>query len=151
MTEPASLDPEVPRAVLAGKEWPIPELVWRDLRKCRGQLIELNGRLSTAIAALDVVEGEDVVARWTRHLGAMAEVFNALSNEDCDRLVMEVLFVALSAAHPSLSREEFESWRTTETERQTAWLVVRRQSGLFVFINDGAGEADPSGEAAGAA
>lgn len=149
MTEPADYDSETtPAVMLAGKPWPIPELVWRDLRKCRAELIELNTRVNEALERSDGPADEEPISRNFRQLGVLAAALNALDNDDFDRLVMGPIFVALRSLHPSLSRDEFDSWRTTETERQTAWLTVRRQSGLFVFS---AGADEEPGEEAGAA
>jgi len=148
MTEPAEFDPETAvTALLAGKVWPIPELVWRDLKKCRAELLDLSARMSAAIDASPDVDGEGDVGRSARHMAVMSDVFNGLSNEDFDRLVMGVLFAGLVAGHPGLTRAEFEGWVTSETERQFAWMVVRRQSGLFVFST----EAPAPGEGEGAA
>jgi hypothetical protein len=161
MIEPATPgDVDIPTIALAGKDWPVPELVWRDLKTCRKELIELQGLVNAAIAASQGPAGESAAARGLRYLGVVAEVFEGLGDAEYDRLVMGVLLTALRAAHPGLTREEFEGWRTTEAERQLAWLTVRRQSGLFVFHDTGAAPTDDdaddagddaSGEAAGAA
>ncbi len=145
MTTPAPFDPSVtPSVVLAGQVWPVPELGWRDLKKCRSALIELNRRLNAAIAASVAASDEADEARGARHMAAMADLFNGLSDEDCERLVMEPLLAALQAQHPGLTRAAFFGWHTSELERQLAWLTVRRQSGLFVIYAgaDAAGEAD---------
>lgn len=132
MTEPVAFDPETtPSVTLAGKQWPIPELVWRDLRKCRAELIELTARINVAIAASPAPADESDLGRGLRHMIVLERVFEDLSNEDFDRLVMGPIHAALCAAHPSLSKEELFSWRLTESERQMAWLTVRRQSLLF--------------------
>lgn len=148
MIEPAAFDPETtPAVTLGGKLWPIPELVWRDLRKCRKELLELNSRLNLALGALEGEAGEPDGARAMRYMAVLGDLFDGLSNEDFERLVMGPLHAALCAAHPQLTRDEFDGWRITEAERLAAWLVVRRQSGLFVF----GGEQAPSGEGPGAA
>lgn len=149
MTEPADFDPETtPAMSLCGKSWPVPELVWRDLKRCRSAIIELNGRLNDAIAAAPELPGATEAERVARNMGILGDVFDGLSDEDCDRLVVTVIHAGLNAAHPSITRSEFEGWRLTERDRQMAWLVVRRQSGLFVFQGD---EAPSPGEADGAA
>ena len=149
MTEPAAFDPEVMASVaLAGRRWPVPELVWRDLRRCRKELLELNGRINEAASASAAEAGEDEEARSFRHLEILAQVFDGLSNDDFDRLVMGPIHAALQGTHPGLTRAEFDGWRTTETERQMAWLTVRRQSGLFVFKGE---ETSDPGEGGGAA
>jgi hypothetical protein len=147
LTEPADLDAEIPRVTLAGKAWPIPELVWTQLRKCRRELIELNGLINAALAESAPAPDESALDRGLRQMGVMEQVFLGLSNDDFDRLVMAPIYLALSGAHPDLSRDEFDAWRLTETERQLAWLTVRRQSGLFIFRD----VETPSGEDVGAA
>lgn len=149
MTEPAAFDAEAtPAVTLAGKVWPIPELVWRDLRKCRKELLELTDLINVAIAASPGHEGEGDQARAVRHMTAMELAIGELSNEDFERLVMGPLLAGLQAAHPSFTRDELWGMRLTETERQVAWIVVRRQSGLFAAKAD---EETVPGEAGGAA
>jgi hypothetical protein len=157
MTEPAAFDPQTtPTISIAGKEWPIPELVWKDLRKCRKELIELNRLVGATVDGLEVVEDEPVLDRAVRQMAAMAEVFHDLSNDDFERLVMGPVLAGLQAAHPSLTPDEFYGWTIAEADRQLAWMTVRRQSGLFIFRGEASddaqdqADADP-GEAAGAA
>ena len=101
MIEPAIREADTPTVVLAGKDWPIPELVWRDLRKCRKELIELTDLINAAMAAAitedDPDEGE--LQRGLRRLGLITKVFDHLSNEDYDRLVMGPLLAALQSAN----------------------------------------------------
>jgi len=156
MTEPATeFDPETtPTVTLAGKMWPVPVLAWKQLQYCRMEFLELTASINAAIAASDDAvevsgdkkrESED--ARGIRHMGVLAEVLNGLSNGDFGRLVIIPLHSAVSALHPSVTRDEFAEWPITEGERQLAWLTARRQSGLFVM----SGEAPPKGETKGAA
>jgi hypothetical protein len=141
MSEPAEIEPGVPTVVLDGREWPIPELVWRDLKKCRAELIELNRLINDAVNALPP-EKRDAGA-----MGAMSQVFNDLSNDDFDRLIIGPIVAGLQSLHPSITRDEFEAWTVSEADRQMAWLIVRRQSGLFVFRD--APPSDDEGEAQG--
>jgi len=147
MTEPAEFNPdETPSVVLAGKAWPIPKVLgWRALSRCRAELLDLTRRLNAAIKATAGSADETDDERQVRHTTAMDEVFNGLSNEDYDRLVVGPMLAALQALHRGLTRDEFEAWELTEFERQLAWLAVRGQSGLFVT---GKGDPDP-GEASG--
>jgi hypothetical protein len=148
MIQPAAFDlATTPTVNLAGQAWPIPELVWRDLRKCRRELLELSGRLNDAIAASRAPPDETEAARGLRHMVVMDRVFDDLDNDDFDRLVMGVLHAGLVAAHPTLTRADFDAWPMTEAERRMAWLTVRRQSGLFVARRGG----DEPGEGGGAA
>jgi hypothetical protein len=125
-------DQPPPTITLAGKDWPIPELlVWRDLKKCRSELLELTARINAAV----VISGDS--------METVARLLDDLPNEDFDRLVMGPLLAAVQSLHPTVTRADFEAWPTTELERQFAWLKVRQHSGLFVFSKEAApGEAD---------
>jgi hypothetical protein len=150
MTENTAPDAPIPAVALNGKLWPIPQLVWKDLRKCRAELLELSGRINAASAetpaAPDDATDEELEARG---LAIVAGVFHGLSNDDFDRLVMRPIHAGLAAGHPELSLDEFYSWPIGEADRQLVWLAVRRQSGLFVF--GGKAEEPDAGEAEGTA
>ena len=158
MIEPAEAYPEDAVLVeLAGRQWPVPVLVWRDLKKCRYELIELQNRFNDASRWLPppLVDADDdhadeaakrEKAMSARNAQVLGSVFNSLPNEDYDRLVMGPIFIALHALHPKLTRDEFESWHSSEAERQFAWLMVRTQTGMFLAA---APEDDDAGEAAG--
>jgi hypothetical protein len=138
-TEPSPFDPETtPCVTLAGKVWPIPELVWLQLSKCRRELIELNDMINAAIVADDGDGAGDETGaeRLARHQHLVGQVFLALDNDDFDRLVMRPVHLGLTALHPTLGRDEFYGWPLTEAERQLAWLTVRRQSGIFAFRDE---------------
>jgi hypothetical protein len=150
MTEPAEFDPATtPSVSLGGKSWPIPVLVWRDLKKCRRELIELNRMINDGLAASAPDPDEEPAARGLRQLVVMGQVFGDLSNDDFDRLVMGPIHAGLAAAHPTLTRDELEGWPLTDSERQMAWLTVRRQSGLFVFVSVPEDEGEPEDAASG--
>lgn len=124
MIEPASCDADIPRVKLAGREWPVPELAVRQLRIVRRPLIDLTD----AIAATETETMGQRVMRLT----------TAQYEELC-----EIVYQGLTRAHPSLTREEFLDMQASDMELFMAFLVVRRQSGIFVA----AGEAPPTGEA----
>lgn len=154
--EPAEFDQEAtPCVTLMGKQWPIAELVWRDLRRCRGELIELNRMINAALAESAPAPDESTAERGLRQTGVMAQVFDGLSNDDYERLVMAPIHAGLASAHPKLTRAAFDGWRMSDYERQIAWLTVRKQSGLFVFLDSEPGDSEPGddspGEADGAA
>lgn len=155
MTEPASFDPETqPTVTLGGRNWPIPELLgWRQLSRCRQQLLGLNSRIAAAAKASPAPPDADDEALVLHNVMVMSDVFTGLSNDEFDDLVQGPLFAALSALHPKLTREEFDGWPVTESERQFALLTVRRCSGLFVFgaPETAPDEEPPPGEAQGAA
>jgi hypothetical protein len=115
---------DTPEVSLAGRRWPVPELAVRQLRAVRRPLIDL----SEAIAA---TESETTGARVLK-----------LTTEQYEALC-EVVYQGLTRAHPELTREQFLDLAATDLELFTAFLTVRRQSGIFVP----AAEAPPSGEA----
>lgn len=128
MTEPAEYDAKTTAAVtLAGRKWPIPELGVRQLRYVRRPLLDLTKRLADTDPSL----GQSVLL--------------SLTTEEYESLVVEVVFQGLTRAHPSLTRDEFLDMAISDVEMTAAWLVVRRQSGVFVF-GDSAQDA-PVGEA----
>lgn len=130
MTSPAVHDPNTPTVKLDGKEWPIPELVPRQLRHMRSALLEMNAKLGQE-------DGDKAVS-----------AFGLLSDEDYDRLVLKPIYWALTRAHPALTEEEFLDFKSTDGERVTAWYIVRTQSGLFVFAQpEGEDGATQAGEA----
>ena len=139
MTEPVDFDPETAEPVtLNGKVWPVPKLAWCSLKKCRKELFELTWLINEVIAAKASPD----------NLSALSKVFQGLSNDDFDRLVMGPIHAGLTALHPALTREELESWPISEGDRQLAWMTVRRQSDMFV--SRGGGEDGNPGEAGGA-
>jgi len=150
-TEPVAIEPGTPAVRLAGKLWPIPELAWRDLKKCRSALLALTDQINDVIAAAKDTSGEDDDVRAQRNLAAVSLVFQALADDDFDRLVVGPIHAGLQAAHPTLSREEFDGWSFSEAELQLAWLTVRGQSGLFVLRAPGSDGNALSGEVAGVA
>lgn len=126
MTEPAEFNEATDRFVLlAGRNWPVPDLVPRQMRHIRGPLREMNQRLA---AATD------------KHLGQ----FINLAEEDYERLLLRPVHQALTRAHPGLTFEEFLDWPVKETELLLAWFKVREASGLFVMAAEGE---KPAGEA----
>lgn len=144
MTEPAEFDAEAtPTVTLAGKEWPVPELAWTQLKLCRAALLEVSTRINAATRAAKAPKSETASDRLSRELGLVTKVFAELSDEDYDRLIMAPLHAGLTALHPELKRAEFDAWRSTEFERQMAWFTLRRQSGLFVFRGEPTPEDDP--------
>lgn len=133
MTSPASFDPKTtPSITLDGKEWPVPELVPRQLRHIRNALLEMNNRLGKQGSGDEASKASDA--------------FLTLDDADYDRLLLKPLYWALTRAHPSLTEDEFQDLRATDSQLITGWYVVRAQSGLFVF-SDGEGGAPQTGEA----
>lgn len=148
MSEPTTFDPvTTPTVTLAGKEWPVPELAWLQLKRSRRAILDLQALINGAVKAsdADAPPDEGPFEAAGRRMAAMAGVFNGLSDDDYERLVVGVLHTALTGGNPQLTRADFDGWCATETERQIAWLVVRRQSGLFLSAGS-AGEQAPDDE-----
>jgi hypothetical protein len=129
MTEPTEYPQSTPCVTLGGREWPVPELAIRQLRAVRRPLIDLT----EAIAATDSESaGERVLRLTTAQYESMCEV----------------VYQGLTRAHPTLSRDEFLDLAATDAEIFLAFLVVRRQSGVYVARDAEAsttGEASPTG------
>jgi len=126
MTKPNHHD--APSVVLAGRKWPIPELGVRQLRAVRRPLIDLTD-------AIAETESETTRERVLR-----------LSSEQYEAMC-EVVYQGLTRAHPELARDEFLDMTCTDAEILLAFLVVRRQSGVFVAKPRDGSEASTPGEA----
>lgn len=135
MTEPAAYDEKTtPAITLGGKKWPIPELAPRQLRHIRQALLEMNRRFSAA--------PKDEVG----------SVIIELSNAEYESLLCDPIYWALTRAHPTMTREEFDDMALSDGELSLAWFTVRNQSGLFLITKSTdtpAGDAPP-GEAVAA-
>ena len=156
MTDTPALDPETTaQATLAGRLWPVPLLGWRSLRRCRGEFMELTRLINAAIAeAPPPADAADDAAIGDRNLRIMAGVFDGLSNDDFDRLVVGPVHAGVAAGSPEVTRAALEALPVEEFEWQLAWLTVRRQSGMFALRGAASAPAegdDPSGEGQGAA
>lgn len=113
MTEPAAYDANTPTISLGGRSWPVPELAIRQLRAVRRPLIDL----SDAIAETDEAStGERVMRLSTAQYEAMCEI----------------VYQGLTRAHPTLTRDEFLDLACSDAEIFLAFLVVRRQSGVYI-------------------
>ena len=141
--EPAEYDPlKTPAIVLAGKNWPIPELSIRQLREVRGPLMELHKRLFKAMYGASSPEIAKLKASAT---------FETLDRNDFERLVVEPVYWGLTKAHPTLKLEEFLDWSVDEQELVSAVFVVQQQSGLFVPGQKSEAAPVADGEASGEA
>lgn len=121
MITPASFDESItPYIIIGGVKYPVPELVPRQLRHIRSALFELNSRLGNGVS----------------------DAFSSLSDEEYDRLLLGPVYWGMTRAHPELQKDQFLDMRWEDTELISAWFVIRKQSGLFVFE-----EKSPTGEA----
>jgi hypothetical protein len=113
MTEPATFDARTtPAVTLGGKDWPIPELAPRQYTQIWGDLVELTSALDASEAG---EFGARVLKLTTAQFGRM---------QDC-------VYVGLTRAHPSLTRDEYLDMACSTGEIVRAFLVVRMQTGLF--------------------
>lgn len=126
MTEPAVLPEDVPAVSLGGRLWPIPELAVRQLRVVRRPIIDLT----------EAIEATETQSTGQRVMALGAEQYQAM---------IDVVYHGLTRAHPALTRDEFFDMAASDAELFLAFLVVRRQSGIYVLRP--AGEAATPGEA----
>lgn len=126
MTEANGHDTDIPTVSLAGKQWPIPELGVRQLRKVRRKIFEIHDLLKTAKVGGDIVK-----------------LFVELTDEQYDALC-DVVYWSLTRAHKDMKREEFDDMAIGDGDLLRAFFVIRAQSGLFMPAaeGDGAGEAE---------
>lgn len=108
---------DTPIVKLAGREWPVPELAVRQLRVVRRPLLDLTESINAT--------GANKAGEWVMKL----------SPEQYEHIT-EVVYQGLARGTPSLKREEFLDLPVSDTDMFLAFLVVRRQSGLFKSAED---------------
>jgi hypothetical protein len=121
-------DSNAPRVTLGGRTWKVPELGIRQLRLVRRPIIDLTDAL---VETADETTGERVMKLTEAQFGQM-----------CD-----VVYHGLTRAHPELTREAFEAMAATDGEIFLAFLIVRRQSGIYVVRPADTPGANAPGEA----
>lgn len=134
MTEPAKHDSDTPTVLLAGKAWPIPKLVPRQLRHCREALLEMN-----RVVAKSAIVGSNGKL--------LIDAFTVLSDEQYEKLLLAPVWRALTRAHPDMPFDELLDMDLDDSELVAAWFVVRQQSGLFIEVKEGGGADASAGEA----
>jgi hypothetical protein len=119
VTEPnkQALDGFTPTIEFGGKQWPIPKLAIKQLRLIRDKLVCLADKMVNKNATMGDLTADDTDALAT------------------------ILFVALTRAHPTLTREEFDEIGTDELELVTAFFVVLAQANGVSKRAAAAGEA----------
>lgn len=130
MDKPSKKVPGAPAVTLAGKKWPIPELAVRQLRYVRAPIVELTDRINTAYEP--VFKDGEIVGQRIKE-GAVDPVVS-LSVEDYDRLIVEVVWQGLTRAHPDITLDDVLDMTATPAELFSAWLVVRRQSRIYMPV-----------------
>lgn len=104
---------EIPTIRLAGRDWPVPTLAPRQNRIVVPALFDLVPKIRRAC-------NESGFAGFARHFDTAA--FDALS---------EIAFLALTRAHPEMSRAEFDDMPIDTLELLAAVRIIARQAGLF--------------------
>ncbi len=127
MQEPAQTREGVRAVSLAGRDWPIPEFCIRQLRATRRPLIDLTNAINPVVET--DAEGNSKVVTSTGE--RVLNLSPALFDQMCD-----VVYCGLAGGSASLTRDEFDSLKATDAEIFLAFLVVRRQSGIFVDAQD---------------
>ncbi len=123
MQEPAQTREGVPTVTLAGRDWPVPEFCIRQLRATRRPLIDLTNAINPVVET--DAEGNGRIVTST------GELVLSLSPAQFDQMC-DVVYHGLVGGSPSLTRDAFDALKATDAEIFLAFLVVRRQSGIFV-------------------
>jgi len=112
MASPLNID-QSPMVLLGGRDWPVPELAVRQIMR----LVPLMGRLYKAGAASAGILDEEEIG-W----------------------LYEIAYVALTRAHPDLSRQAFDEMPIRLHEIMSSLPVIARQAGLEFKEGGAAGE-----------
>ncbi len=106
MTEPnkQALDGITPTIAFGGKQWPVPKLAIKQLKLIRDPLLSLADKIVNKNATM-----------------------GDLSAEDTDALAT-LVYVALTRAHRTLTRDEFDDIGTDQLELVGAFFVVLASS-----------------------
>ncbi|MGH6889803.1 MAG: hypothetical protein ACREHF_11520 [Rhizomicrobium sp.] len=111
---------DVPTIRLAGRDWPVPALAPRQNRLVVPALFELVPKI---LRARDEAAG-------TGETGHFAGLAGYLDTRAYDRLT-EIAFLALTRAHPDLSRTEFDDMPIDTLELIAAVRTIAAQAGLL--------------------
>jgi len=130
MIEPSDQYPDAPTVTIGGKKWPIPKLAARQLMSIRRPVIDLNTRLHEVQVAAIKSEA-DRAAAVSAAIDAANTLFAEMPADDWARLIVDVVYMALTRAHPKLTRDEFLDLEYEDGAMIMAWYVVRDQSGVF--------------------
>jgi hypothetical protein len=111
--------PDIPTITLAGREWPVPVLAPRQNRIVVPALLELIPKILRA-------RDESANAGETT---SFAQLSRYLDTPAYDRLT-DVVFAALTRAHPGHSRAEFDELPIDTLELIASVRVIALQAGL---------------------
>jgi hypothetical protein len=102
---------------LAGKHWPVPTLAPRQNRTVVPALLEVIPKIIHARGDASDVTGFAQLARY-------------LDTQTYDRIT-EIAFMALTRAHPALTRAEFDDMSVDTAELLGALNPIARAAGLY--------------------
>jgi hypothetical protein len=102
---------------LAGRHWPIPTLAPRQNRIVIPALLEVIPKIICARSEASDGTGFSQLARY-------------LDTQTYDRLT-EIVFMALTRAHPALTRAEFDDMSIDTAELLAALNPIARAAGLY--------------------
>jgi len=112
--------PGVPSIKIAGKDWPVPQLAPRQNRVVVPALLNV---LPKIIGAREQANGQ-------MDGGGLAQLAQYLDTTAYDKLT-DIVFHALSRAHPELRRDDFDDMPVDTAELFAAISVIAHQAGLF--------------------
>ncbi len=124
---------EVLPVIYGGREWQLPELGAKQLRNVRAKIIAITDFLDGTNA--ETKEGQTAGYRFVHMPDAMYGD------------MLDVVFWGLTRAEPELTREAFDELKPKDSQLFAAFLIVRRQSGLFVLVPRKAPDAPKDGDA----
>lgn len=104
---------------LAGKDWPIPLLAPRQNRIIIPKLLALFKKMITQLPP-GYQPGDRVSLDFIASIEITTEQFDDMT---------EVVWLALTRAHPRLGRDEFLDWPVPTAELSAALMVVLKQTG----------------------
>jgi hypothetical protein len=147
MTEPAKFDrKKTPAVMLIDKQWPIPaaaieqcDPIWDEMQEINRILVKQNEAQEESDPDTETLLDPDAAAQdkkaaFAREVMKRGQAFMerryTLSREDFGK-VREIVYAGLTWAHPELTLPEFMGWKVPFTQLLLAFLVVRKQSGMF--------------------
>lgn len=109
-------DADIQTFTLGGREWKVPPLAIRQLRKVRAPMIEMNQRFVQAAA-----DGRETT-----------DAYVELPEADFERLILSPVYHGLTRGNPELSLDQFLDLPVIDGELIQAWFAIRKASGIFV-------------------
>lgn len=123
-----------PTVSLAGFEWPIPLMAPRQNRVIIPEILSI---------APKVAKFAPILQGQTLDLEESIAIMSAMDTSLLDSIT-NIVYTALTRAHPMLTREEFDEWPLPLSEQLKAIDVIAKQTGM---MKQKAAGADPLGEA----